>query len=59
MAGRILLSPGINATRQRANYPEIKHLRLSYYDSFVPFSNVECENIGSYKLIFVRTKVKS
>ena len=62
LAGRMLRGPSINATRQKANYPEITQSRLSCESGSALISVVEYKNIGSAsftKLLFVKTASKS
>ena len=42
----MLLGPGVNAARQRANYSEVKHLQICDYNR-APVSDYEVKNIGS------------
>ena len=44
---RMVVVFDIRAAWQRANYPEVKHLRLTSYDSWHTISNVEVKSIGS------------
>ena len=47
LTARILLGPGVNAAMQKANYPEMKHSQLSYYNSRSSINNVAVKNIKS------------
>ena len=47
LAGRMLLGPGINASMQTATSPEMKHFRLSYYNSRASICNVGAKNFKS------------
>ena len=47
LAERILLSPGMNAARERVTLPEAIHLQLSYNNCVADGSNVEVTTIGS------------
>ena len=47
MFARMLVGLDISAARERAILPDVKHFRLSYYNSKAPSSNVEVKNIGS------------
>ena len=47
VAACMLLGPGTNAARQRAEEPEVKPSQLNCSNSSTPINNVEVKNIKS------------
>ena len=45
----MLLGLGINAARERVHQPEAMYSQLRYYNSSVPISDVEVENMSSWE----------